>query len=419
MSIEVQAVQRIRGFTEVTFGADSSASAGSFTDLPIVEGSATITLTRDEMDPSQLVQSRLEARKRVLGKRSATLSFQLNLSPTGTAAASGVAAVTSALGLVLKNVMGAEVLGTGSTSAAGSTASVVNVSAGTGTRWANPGTLMGWANSAGVVEWREVEARSTDAITLKRGFSGAPANGNVLYQAATYYFTENPTTSMAFIVEGLESDDRWLLTGCQAVGGMTIALDLTGGAIPRVTFNFTAARWYASDETSSDLRGTLGTATYTAYNPIVGEAGNFEVWTVGAPTYSTTQSIHVSALAFEPAVAYVPYTSPNGVNTVKQWVASRNADAPVKGSFTLPYESVVWFGHRNSRSDLACQYVAGVAAGSAVILSCPTIQILNPQRQADAAGLAAQVVMFNGRRDTDVGATTTEVAKSPFRIHLG
>jgi hypothetical protein len=419
MSIEVHSVQRIRGFQEATFGADSSGSAGSFTDLPIVEGSATVTVTRDELDPGQLVQSRLEGRERVLGKRSATLSFQLNLAPTGTAAASGVSAVTSALGLVLKNVMGAEVLGTGSAASTGSTASVVNVSVGTGTRWANPGTLMGWANAAGVVEWREVESRSTDAITLKRGFSGSPANGNTLFQAATYHFTENVTTSMAFIVEGLESDDRWLLTGCQAVGGMTIALDLTGGAIPRVTFNFTAARWYASDETSSGLTGTLGTATYSAYNPIVGETGNFEVWTVGAATFSTAQSIHVSALAFEPQATFIPYTSPNGINTIRQWVAARNMDAPVQGSFTLPYESNVWFNHRNNRSDLACQYVAGVAAGSAVILSCPTIQILNPQRQADAAGLAAQVIMFKGRRDTDVGVTTTDVAKSPFRIHLG
>jgi len=56
MSIEVQAVQRIRAFSESTFGADSSASIGSFTDLPIVEGTAQLTLTRDELDPGQLVQ---------------------------------------------------------------------------------------------------------------------------------------------------------------------------------------------------------------------------------------------------------------------------------------------------------------------------------------------------------------------------
>lgn len=419
MSIEVQSVQRIRVYTEATFGADSSASIASFVDLPIVEGSATVTLTRDELDPGQLVQSRLEGRKRVLGKRSATLSFQLNLAPTGTAAGDGVAAVQGGLGLLLKNVMGGELLGTGSKAAAGSTAVVVNVTPGEGSRWASPGQLMGWFNAAGILEWREVESRSTDAITLKRGFSGAPTASDDLYNAATYYMTENPVDSMAFAVYGLESDDRWLLTGCQAVGGITVALDITAAALPRITFNMTACDWFASDEMASPFTGSIGTATYTNYDPIVGEAGTFEAWVVGAPTFSTTQTLHVSAVAWEPHIAYVPYTSPSGINTVKQWVASRNADSPVQGQFTVAYENTNWFTDRNSLTDYAITYVVGAKQGSSVVLSAPTIQVLNPQRAADAGGLAAQTIMWKGRRDTDVGAATSEIAKSPFRIHLG
>lgn len=417
MSIEVQSVQRIRAFVESTFGADSSASAASFTDLPIVEGTATLTLTRDELNASPLVQHIDEATERVLGKRSATLSFQMNLSPTGTAAVTGQSSITSGLGMILKAIMGGETLGAGTTAGVGSTASALVCTS--ATPW-DSGQVVGWTNASGVVEWREVETRpSSTTLTLKRGFSGSPANGNILYNAATYFMTANPTTSLAFIVEGLEPDDRWLLTGGQGVGGITIALDMTGGTIPRVTINMTFARWFASNETGSSLTGTLGTATYSAFSPIVGEAGNFEIWTVGAATFATTQSIHVSALAFEPHIAFVPYTSPSGVNTVKQWVKSRNPDSPVQGSFTLPYQDTTWFAHRNSRSDLAAQYVAGVAGGAAVIISTPTIQILNPQRAADAGGLAAQTIMFKGRRDTDAGAATTDQAKSPLRIHLG
>jgi len=419
MSVEVQAVQAVRAFVESAFGADSSASIGSFTYLPIIEGSVNVTLTRDELDPSELVQHIDDGRKRVLGKRAAAVSFQLNLSPTGTAAANGITSITSGLGMILKAIMGGEQLGEGSIAAAASTAIVINVSTGDGAQWALAGQIMGWTNASGVVEWREVESRSTDAITLKRGFSGIPATSNPLYNAATYYMTASPATSLAFLIEGLESDDRWLLTGGQGVGGVTIAVDLTGGAIPKVTVNMTFARWYASNETGSSITGTLSAATYAAYSPIVGEAGNFEVWTVGAPTFSTTQSIHVSTLAFEPHIAFVAYTSPSGVNTVKRWIKSRNTDSPVSGQFVVPYETTSWFAARNSRSNLAATYVAGVAAGSAVVLSSPTIQVLNPQRAADASGLAAQVVMWKGRRDTDVGASTSDIAKSPFRIHLG
>jgi hypothetical protein len=416
MSIELQSVQQIRAFSEATFGADSSASIASFTSLPIIEGSATLALVEDELDPGQLVQYRLEGRKRVLGKRSATLNFQLNIAPTGVAANTSTSSVTSGLGLILKAIMGGEALANGSTSSTGSTAVIVNVASGHGSRWA-AGKAMGWANSAGIVEWREVESVSTDAVTLKRGFSGAPANGNALYNAATYYMTASPAESLAFMVNGLDPEDVWLLTGGQAVGGMNIALDLTGGQLPRVTVNMQFADWYSFDEMSDPP--VIATATYSNYNPIVGEAGRFEVWTVAAPTFSTTQTVHCSALGFEPHIGFVPYTSPSGINTIKQWIAARNTDSPVQGTWTEPFEVGTWWNVRDALTDKAAQYVAGVAAGSALIFSCPTIQILNPQRAADASGIAAQTIQFKGRRDTDVAASTTDLAKSPLRIHLG
>lgn len=418
MSIEIHSVQRLRAFVEATFGADSSGSIGSFTDIPAIEGSATVTLTRDELDPGQLVQHIDEGRERVLGKRKAVLSFSVNIAPTGTAAVNGVTSITSGLGLLLKAVMGGEQLAEGSVSAAGSTATAVNVSPGDSGQW-TAGRAMGWVNAAGVLEVREVESVADPVVTLKRAFSGAPATSDVLYNAATYYMTANPSTSLAMAVEGLESDDRWLLTGGQAEGGMSLAIDLTGGALPKATFNFTFARWYSSSETASSLTGALGTATYSAFSPIVGEAGMYEVWVNGTSTYTAaTQLIPVSAVSFDPHCTFVGVTSPSGVNTVKQWTKARNPDSPVMGQFTTPYEGLTWFDHRNSKTDLGVMYVAGVAGGSTVALSAPTVQVLNPQRIADAGGIAAQTVDWKGRRDSDVGGSTTDLAKSPFRIHL-
>lgn len=418
MSQEIHAVQRIRAFVESTFAADSSASAGSFTSLPIVEGTANLTLTRDELDPGQLVQHVNEGRERVLGKRYGTLSFSMNLAPTGTAATNGVSSVTSGLGLMLKAVMGGEELGEGTVAAAGSTSSVINVSSGDGTHFES-GSIMGWTNSSGIVEWREVESRSTDAITLKRAFSGTPATSDALYNAATYYMTAAPSQTLAFIVEGLESDDRWLLTGAQAEGGYTISIDPTGAQLPRITFNMSFVRWFDSTETGSSLTGTLGTATYSAYSPIVGEAGRFEVWTNGTATYSAAQALMVSACTFEPHNNFVKVTSPSGTNAVAGWIKSRNADCPVQGSMTIPYEDTTFFAHRNSKTDLGLQYALGIAGGFSVILSAPTVQALNPQRAADGSGIAAQVIQWKGRRDGDAAASTTDLAKSPWRIHLG
>lgn len=417
MSIEVNNIQRVSAFVESTFGADSSASRASFTDLPIIEGSVRLTLSRDELDPGHLVQHIDEARERLLGKRRATLSFDVILAPTGTAATTSQSSITSPVGLLLKAVLGGESLAQGSTSAAGSTASVINVQTGHGSRW-SAGRLMTWQNSSGLWEPREVEAVATDAVTTKRAFSGSPASTNVLLNAATYYMTASPSQSLAMVVEGLESDDRWLLTGGQAEGGFTMTFDLTGGQFPKATFNFTFARWWAPGEYGTSLAGSLGTATYSAYSPIVAETGMFEVWTVGTATYSASQLLPVSAVTIEPHSQFAPVTSPSGVNTIQEWKKVRNPDCPVQGSFTLPYEAATYWTARNNRDDVGIMYSAGTASGNGFAISVPTAQILNPQRVADAAGFAAQTVQFKGRRDTDVGSSTSDEAKSPFRIHL-
>lgn len=421
--MEVQAVQRIRfqvvaATPTAAVGADSSASIGSFIDLPFREGTAQMVLTRDELDPMQAVQHIDEGRERVLGKRTATLTVTVNLAPTGTAAVTGTSAITSPLGRLLKAFMGGENLAAGSTSAT-STAILLKCSTASHcNRWA-AGCVVGWSNGT-FVEWRGVESVSTStSITLKHAFSAAPAVSDPLYNAATYYMTADPDTTVDFLVEGLDSDDRFLLTGGQAVGGMSIAFDLTGAAIPSVTFNITFPNWYAAGETASAITGTLGTASYSATSPIVGEAGEFRSWTVTSSTYVTTSRLHVSAVTWEPHVTFVPVTSPSGRNTVWRWKKGRNTDSPVQGSFTIPYEDTTWFANRNSKADKNAMQVAGTAGGSAVILDAPTIQILNPQRAADASAIAAQTLMWKGRRDTDVGSSTNDLAKSPFRVHLG
>ena len=52
------------------------------------------------------------------------------------------------------------------------------------------------------------------------------------------------------------------------------------------------------------------------------------------------------------------------------------------------------------------------------MISAPTVQIVNPQRVADGSQIAAETIAWKARRDTDVGSSVTEIAKSPFRIHF-
>lgn len=413
MSIEISSVQRLRAVVESTFGADATMSIMSFVDVPANEGSIQATITTDELDPMQVVQSRFEGRERVLGKRSATLQFAINIAPTGTAAAEDISAVSGALGVLLKAALGGENLGIGTVADSGSTATVVNVASGDGSRFAAGGAL-GWVNSSGVLETREIESVSADAITLKHGLSASPTASDAIYNCATYYLTEDPSQSLQFLLQGAEAQDMWLLVGGQAVGGVTLAFDVTGVALPTATFSFTFAGYYEQDEMINPP--AIGTASFSNYAPIVGHAGSLRVFTVGAATLTTSSLVHCSALTFTPKISFVPVTSPSGTNTIYRWRAGR-ANPPMEGSFTTFYDSLTWFQARDAKSDRDINYQFGVAAGSSVMISAPTVQILNPQR-ADAGEIASQTIAWAARRDTDVGSSSTAQAKSPLRIHL-
>lgn len=423
MSYESDKIGRVRGFVEPTFGADSSASAGSFTDLPFVEGTVKITLTEESLDPGQLVQHIDDAREHVRGKRMAVLTGQMNLTP-GTAGTNGVVSAPQAgLGMMLKAWLGGETTSEGTIAAAGSTATVINVSAGDGAQFGSGagnegGKIMGWSNGS-FIEWRPVKSRATDAITLQYGFSGSPATSDPLYSKTVYYPTAQPANRLAMIVEGLESDDRWLLTGGAVESTWTMAIDLTGAQIPRLNVTVSFVDWYSSTETASSLTGALGTATYANYNTVVGESGMFESWTNGTATYSAANRLPVSALTFEPAFSFVKQTAPNGINTVKEWRKARQPNGPLKGNFTLPFEATTWFAHQASKTDLALLYAFGVnAANDSAIISAPTVQVIDVQRMGDASDTAAQTVMWKGRRDGDVGSATGDLAKATFRIYL-
>jgi hypothetical protein len=317
---------------------------------------------------------------------------------------------------LLKASMGGERLGTGTTFASGWTAITGDLTSGAGFL---AGGWLGWANSAGTVEWRQIKTVSSNTITLAHGFTGSPANTNVAYAAAEYYFTEDPAQSLQVLVSGQESEDRWLLLGGQMTGGFDITIDPTGAAIPTISFNMTFSWYLESDETAASVTGTLANATYSAYSPIVGNAGEFRMWTVGTPTTVTSTRVHVSALGFKPKIVFVPVTSPSGANggTVLRYRGGR-ANPPVEGTFTTYIEDLTWWQARDAKQDRCMQHTIGTVAGSQVIVSAPTVQILNPQRATSGDEIEGQTISFAGRNNTDTAATT-ELAISPAMIVLG
>lgn len=418
MTIHVEPIKRIRAYEEPngSFASDHTGTLGDFVDIPAVEGSASLTLTQQMLEPQDLQQRQDDWNQDVLGLKRASLQFEINLAPTGSAAGSGTAAQHGPIGRLLKAIMGAEFLGTGGTiDDTAPTAHQLDYTAGS----FDEGSAVGWVNSNGEMEAREVATVTASTVTMRKEYSETPSDTDVLYASATYALAPwngDSGTSLQLVVEGLESDDRWVLLGGQAE---SVSLNLspsTDGVIPRLTVNLQFAHWIKGADAATDLTASaLAAATYSQYSPVALNDGELYVPAASGTSYSASDIIHASAIEFNPNISYQPITSPSGTQIILQWARPHSPPA-IQGTFTLPYEDLTWFDARDNRTEHSVWFQIGRSAGGSVMLSAPSVQITDVQRQ-EAEGIAAQQVSWKGRPD-NYSSGSNDINDAPFRIHL-
>ena len=412
MTCELHNVARLRGWVEGTFATDGTGTLANYTDIPAIEGSVVFTGKPTMLDPEYLQQHVDGYPEQQIGPETTTLSFSMNLAPSGAEAGDAVAAQQSALGMILATVMGGENLGTGDTVQAGSpSATVFDVSAAAArnlTDGAAVGLLTG-ASSA--LEAREIQQQSTNELTLKLALTAAPNATDVVYAAATYYPDQNPLGSMQFIIEGAEQDDRWLALGMQLE---SIAITTPLNQLPRVTFNFKGPKYLHGDDTAGVLTGSaLGTASYTLVQPIHAD-GEFRFPTVGVDTLAGT-AIDISDLTINMQLGYLDVPSPQGTEGIAKY--RRNRGRPLaSGSFTTFYEDEQRWDDRDAKTKKAIFFQMGNAAGSTMLLSFPRTQIQDVAR-IDAGGLAGTRVDWATMLDADTTADNDQ-ANAAVRFHL-
>jgi len=417
----VAIVRRVRVYVEPagSFAVDHTGSLHDFADVPIAEGMPQLTLTQETHNPLHARQDVRDYQEEVIGKKSWTLQFTTAFAPTGVAAGDGVTATAGSIQTMLKAVMGGEFKGTGSTVATGGWSTAGGGSLANAAGFA-AGGIAGWADTNGVVHFRPVKSRTGatgGSITLKVRFPGTPASGDVIYSGSTYYWTQDPDTSLQFVVEGYEQQDRWVLLGGQGTVTPQLALD---GTIQTLQWQFSGVDWLEGDEAAgaASIHGTaLGSATYSNYNPITGQSGQCLVQTNGTIAL-TGADVPISAIAFQPGMTYQAIPSPSGVQGVLRHRLTRaSGTPPVSGSFTTYFTGYTNWDARDTKADKLVFYVAGRSAGGVAIVDAPTVQFTNVQ-PVDSNNIQSETVEFKGRLDGDTSGTG-DMAKSPQRYHFG
>lgn len=354
----------------------------------------------------------------VLMQKRASLSFKTALHSHGVDMAGTASAPTASawpLGLVLKALFGgfsARTSGGATTVQAGTSTTVVNVSAGRGADFAVDQviacqTVSGSSN----LEAREIESIATDAVTVKEAFSATPVTGTAVRGGVTFYPTEDPNTSLQAVIEGNEQDDRVAHYGLQGGVKFEIPVGAPEGEgevqLPTIGFDLMGAS-YARLASQAPQALT----SYANYEPIANVASELT-----APAFGTSTRVHVDDGAFtlELALAYKMLTTGKATGLADNVLrARRQTSRPLaKYSFRTIFEDLGWETIRDARTATSIYKQIGCVAGGGCLLSVTRSQVTDVQ-PADHDGAVGQLVSGEGRHDD--GAT--ELGRAVARAHF-
>lgn len=417
MTYEASAIQRLRVALETgraNYAVDQTASPANFLDVQFTEGSVNATRGLDHLDPQSTQQYLDQYDKKVLGKTSASLSFTSNLSGTGTALNGVVTPETATTwwtarllqtmmgGLSAPTPRGAPTLVVG-----GSTTTVLQITPNHGLDIDRGGAVGFVVN--GRYELREILSATANTVTLKVALSAVPDTGSQVLHAYTFYMTEQPLNALQFIHEGRETSDRFAYLGMQG----SFSLDVTTAALARMTVNLSGANW------SQLTPASLSAGTVAMYNPVAVIDSEFIVQAVGT---STLNKVDCQNQTWTPGINYAPITSPDGVGNSAMLGFVRTRGRAISGSFQPYFNGSAlpdWYTSDSARSNLALfqQIGSSLTGGGLMLLSAPTVQITTPQA-ADNGGISGLTVQWEGRHDSALASTASEIYRSAFRIHM-
>jgi hypothetical protein len=273
--------------TEATW-AEVSTTYG--TRLQTVGPIDVTKLTRQKLIPNNTTQLRNEITPGVNGVFGGEFDVEFKLTGHGstTAGVITLSALETLLGIVVGNVAASRTAG-GSTATAGGTVSSINTAAVNGY---NPGSILrcgSIADGRGNGQPAVVSSHGTSIIALLTAIDAALNNGDILYNPAMIYPTENPTASAAvtptrwrFISANMQYDCR----GCYPKSWTKSGLGPSGEPTIKITFGVSV--WF---ETASGTLPDVTSVQTFAHAPV--SAGSFFFGAYGSTTRDATTKLNI------------------------------------------------------------------------------------------------------------------------------
>lgn len=248
---------------EASFGVDPDATGAGYKHLKSAFDMA-FTPAQDVHEQSGLTNS-MTRQAHVMGTKSGSLTFKLDLKGSGTVTTDEVSAVKAEADMVLFALFGNRTHGVGSKTHAATpcTTTVLNVEAGDGAGYA-VGMMVNVDCGAtyGMVP-RFVESIATDAITLDRALPAAPGLGVAVHASTLYKKANTGHVSLAFVAT--KDTVQYTLLGCK-LDSVKIS-GAQSGAISVLEITVSVSDW--SKTAKASLPATILSGITAVKAPIV------------------------------------------------------------------------------------------------------------------------------------------------------
>lgn len=262
---------------EVSFGTEPSADGSGYTfqkTLPDISFQPMAEVIERPGQTGDFVRQ-----QHVIGPKGGTLSFKIEIKASGTPAGSAVVAIAAESSILLQNILGTVVRGTGTTVAAAGGDGVT--------------TPMKATSAAGLSKYMAIEVESQVRfitaisgadVTLNRALSGIPATSAVVYASSLFKRATTGHASLAFVAfrHGIE----YTFLGCFGSAKL-VGITARGTALLEVTV--TVGDW--SPTTKAALPSTVDplSGIHAVKAPVI----------MGSPCYLDTTEEIIHGLDFD------------------------------------------------------------------------------------------------------------------------
>lgn len=314
MTCKKWTIQQLWLAHEVNFGVDPDVTGALYKFVKTV-GDVTF-------EPSAEVVERpgntgtMTRQPHVIGVKTGKISGKLEMKGSGTPAVAGVPAIASESSPLIEACLGNVFRGTGTTVAAGSTDTIINVAVGTGVNL-RKGMFLHFA-TGGLGELAFVKSVVGDVVTLDSALAAPPALAVVITASSVFTRTDSGHKTMAFV--GTRDGVQFTFLGCP----VKVKLDsITARGTAMLSFEADVADW--SRTAKGALPASLVLAGINAVKAPVVKAGIFMVDGVQR---------HIRAIEFDPGQEFTWQETAVTADTAKACAASVGSNP--KGTFK-PY----------------------------------------------------------------------------------